>query len=221
MRAWRTHRGMASPGLRRQRQAPRSTRLGRLLRGLRPDRNPLRRGTDRAETALLAGLLAVFLAGAPLAAYGAGSWAYATSAREAQAQQAVSHQVRATLLQAAPGWDAAGIGADVQARWTAPDGQVRTGQVYAPDGAAAGSTVSIWVNRSGQITDVPLQRSQVQGRAQLSAAIAVVVTAVLLVMAGLAGRWLLDRRRLAGWDAEWLAAGTRWRPGGKTPASGD
>src|ERR1700753_1798194 len=32
--------------------------LGRQVRGLRPDRNPLRRGTDRLETCLLAGLLA-------------------------------------------------------------------------------------------------------------------------------------------------------------------
>lgn len=215
MRAWRS-RGRRLPG-----QARRSTWLGRLLRGLRPDRNPLRRGTDRAETAMLAGLLAAFLAGAPFAAHAAGSWTYATSVREAQAQQAVSHQVQATLLQAAPGWGAAGIGSDVKARWTAPDGQVRTGLVYAPDGAAAGSTVAIWVSQTGQISDAPLQPSQVQGRTELAEGIAVAVVAVVLLIVGVAGRWALDRRRLAGWDAEWLAAGTRWRPGGKTPASGD
>ena len=216
MRAWPGHRRPASPG-----RAPRSTRLGRLLRGLRPDRNPLRRGTDRAETAMLAGLLVTFLAGAPFAAHAAGDWAHATSAREAQAQLAMSHQVPATLLQAAPGWSAAGAGADVMARWTAPDGRARTGPVWAPDGMAAGSQVTIWVSQTGQIASVPLQPSQVEGRTQLAEAIAVAVIAVVVIVAGLAGRWALDRRRLADWDAEWLAAGTRWRPGGKTPASGD
>ena len=39
-------------------------RLGRWLRGRRIDRNPLRRGSDRAQTAMLGLLLAAFLAGA-------------------------------------------------------------------------------------------------------------------------------------------------------------
>jgi hypothetical protein len=41
-------------------------------RELRPDRNPLCRACDRAEAALLAGLLAAFLIGVPLAAVFAG-----------------------------------------------------------------------------------------------------------------------------------------------------
>jgi hypothetical protein len=28
-------------------------------------------------------------------------------------------------------------------------------------------------------------------------------------------RWALDKRRLAAWDAGWLAAGLRWTPGRK------
>ena len=87
MRAWRCPRDPR--GLR-------STWLGRLLRGRRFDRNALRRGSDRAETVVLGVLLAAFLAGAPFAAHSAGSWTYATSVREAQAQQAALHQVPAT-----------------------------------------------------------------------------------------------------------------------------
>jgi hypothetical protein len=34
-----------------------------MMRRLRPDRNPLRRTADRVEAAIMAGLLAVFLAG--------------------------------------------------------------------------------------------------------------------------------------------------------------
>ena len=87
------------------RRRPRTYWLGRVLRGRRLDRNPLRRRSDRVETAVLGLLLAAFLAGLPFAAHVAGSWAYATSAREAQAQRASLHQVPATLLKAAPAWN--------------------------------------------------------------------------------------------------------------------
>src|SRR6516164_807232 len=136
-----------------------STWLGRLAHGLWLDRNPLRRRSDRAETAMLGVLLTVFLAGAPVAAHAAGSWTYATSAREAQAQQATSHQVPATLLQA--GQSAGGYGAEANARWRAPGGHVVTGQVFVPNTAAAGSTVMVWIDQAGQLTDSPLNASQV------------------------------------------------------------
>jgi hypothetical protein len=211
MRAWR-HRGNSA--------VPGTTRLGRLLRGHRPDRNPLRRGSDRAETAMLGLLLAAFLAGAPFAAHLAGSWTYAMSARQAQAQQATVRQVSATLLQSAPS-NFSGYGSQANARWKAPDGQMRTGPVFVPDGSAAGSTVMVWVTTTGQLTEPPLQRSQITGRTELSEALAVAVLAVTLCTAGLVGRRLLDRHRLAAWDAEWLATGPRWSPGGRTPGNGD
>ena len=189
-------------------RSPGSTRLGRLARGLRLDRNPLRRGSDRAETAMLGVLLAAFLAGAPFAAHAAGSWTYATSIREAQVQQATLRQVPATLLQAAP----SNISNEANARWKAPDGQVRTGQIFAPSGAPAGSTVMVWVNQAGQLTDSPLQHSQVTGRANLARVLAVIALAGMLLILGLVGRWVLDRRRLAAWDTDWLATEPRWSP---------
>jgi hypothetical protein len=169
---------------------------------------------------MLALLLAAFLAGAPFAAHAAGSWAYAAATREAQAQRADFHQVPATLLQAAPASFSEG-GAELQARWKAPDGQVRTGQVFVLSGSAAGSRVMVWVNQSGQLTDSPLQGSQVAGRTDMARAVAVVGLAVTLIILGEAGRWALDRRRLAGWDAEWLATQSRRSPGGRTSSNGD
>ena len=193
-------------------RTPANARSGwptRVARGLRLDRNPLRRGSDRAETALLGVLLAAFLAIAPFAAHAAGSWTYATSAGEAQAQQAALHQVPATLLQATTPWGFEG-GAEVQARWRAPNGQMRTGQVFVAGSALAGSTVMVWTNQAGQVSDSPLQRSQVTGRADLARALAVAALAVTLLTVGLGGRWALDRRRLTAWDAEWLATEPRW-----------
>jgi hypothetical protein len=192
-----------------------------VLRGWRPDRNPLRRGSDWAETAMIGVLLAAFLAVAPFAAYTAASWTYAASARQAQAQQAALHQVRATLLQAATPWSLGDGGAEANARWTAPDGQVRTGQIFVLNAAPTGSTVTIWVNQAGQLSGSPLRHSQVEGRTDIARVLAVAGLAVVLAVVGMAGRWALDRRRLAGWDAEWLAAGPRWSPGGRTPGNGD
>ena len=190
---------------------PRSTWPGRLLRGRRLDRNPLRRGSDRAETALLGVLLAVFLVGAPFAAHAAGSWTYATSAREAQAQQTALHQVPATLLQAAS-FGMSEYGSEANARWKAPDGQVRTGDVFVLTAAPAGSTVMVWVNQAGQLTDPPLEHSQVTGRADLARGVTIAGLAVTLIIAGLAGRWMLNRRRLAAWDTDWMATEPRWSP---------
>jgi len=187
-----------------------STRTGRLLRGRKVDRNPLRRGSDRVETAVLGVLLTAFLAGAPFAAHAAGSWTYATSAREAQAQQAAWHQVRATLLQAATPGGLAEDGSEAQARWKAPDGQARTGEVFVVSTAPAGSTVPVWVDQAGQLTNAPLAHSQVTGRADLARWTAVAALAIVLIIVGWAARWALDRRRLAAWDAEWLATGPRW-----------
>jgi hypothetical protein len=189
---------------------PRSTRLARWLRGWRPDRNPLRRRSDRAETVILGLLLAAFLAGAPFAAHVAGRWTYAMSAREAQSQQAALHQVRATLLQAAQPWSQ--YGAEAEARWRAPDGHVVTGQVFVPNGKPAGSTVMVWVNQAGQLTDSPLDASQVASRADLSEVLAVAGLAVALTVVGGLVHWVLGRRRLAAWDADWLATGPRWSP---------
>jgi hypothetical protein len=187
-----------------------STWLDRWLRGWRLDRNPLRRRSDRAETAILGVLLVAFLAGAPFAAHAAASWTYATSKREAQAQQAAAHQVPATLLEAA---QSVGVySAEANARWRAPDGHMVTGQVFVPSGAVAGSTVEVWVNQAGELTDSPLDASQVASRAGLGEVLAVSGLAVALITIGGLVHWALVRRRLAAWDADWLATGPRWSP---------
>jgi hypothetical protein len=188
---------------------PRAHRLGRWLRGRRIDRNPLRRGSDRAETAVLGLLMAAFLAGAPFAAHAAGNWAYATSAREARAQQAAIHQVQATLLQAAPAGNPYQV-PDVDARWLAADGRMHTGPIYAPSGMAAGSTVQVWINQAGQPTGPPLQHEEVVSRVQLATGCAIGGLAITLIVVGWLARWSLDRRRMAAWDADWMAHGPRW-----------
>jgi hypothetical protein len=200
---------MTRPGLRLG-----TSWLARLLRGLRLDRNPLRRGSDRAETVVLGALLAAFLAAAPFAAHVAGSWAHASAVRDAQAQRASLHQVTATLLRAAPVLSSYGSasGFTVEARWRAPDGRVRTGELFVTADMAAGHSARIWVDRAGRLTSPPLSQDQVAGRVQLAAGVAVGGLAVVLIMAAWLARRGIDRRRMAAWDADWLANGPRWSP---------
>jgi hypothetical protein len=196
----------------RQRE-PRMTRLCRLARGRRPDRNPLRRASDLIETAMLAVLVVAFLVAAPFAAQLSGASMRATAHQTQLAQQAAWQEVTAVVLKPASGSQAGGWGvadAPVLARWTAPDGTVITGQVPEPPGTVAGAKVPVWVTRAGQLTNPPLLDSQVSDLVLVTQLLSVVGLAIALTVTGLLGHWALDKRRMAAWDADWRATGPRW-----------
>ena len=163
---------------------------------------------------MIGALLAAFLAAAPFAAHAAGAWGHDSAARQAQAQQASLVQVTATLLWSAPILAGYGSGSDfaAEARWRVPDGPVRTGELFVTPDAAASHSTRIWVDQTGRLTNPPLSRDQMTGRAQLAAGVAVGSLAAVLATAGWLVRRSLDRRRLSGWDTEWLANGPRWSP---------
>jgi hypothetical protein len=192
----------------------RVTRLGRFVRGRRPDRNPLRRASDRVETAVLAMLVIAFLAAAPFAAQAAGAWAHARAHKAQLTEQASWHQVPARVLKVTTGVQGGGgyawLGSQAEARWTAPDGKVITGEIPVAPGTATGTTVRLWTTKEGKITDPPLQDSQVADDALLAGTISVIALATLLAITCMLARHVLDRRRMAAWDAEWRATGPRW-----------
>jgi hypothetical protein len=181
-----------------------------MARGLWPDRNPLRRRLDRVEGVIVGGLAVAFLAGAPLAAGAAGHLSYLYGAHTAHAQQAAWHQVPAVLLATAPTTGYTGYLSQVRARWRAPDGAWRTGRVPAPPGERAGGMVRVWVDAAGRPTGPPLQLLQVHGQAVLAAILAPVVLGLVLLCTGQLAHYLLGRRRLAAWGAEWRATGPQW-----------
>ena len=121
-----------------RRPAVAAARAAGAVRGLWPDRNPLRRTIDRIEAVIASGLVVAFLAGAPLAAVVGGHAAYRSAARIAHTQQAAWHQAPAVLLATAPAALYRQDQVNAQARWTAPDGTGRTGTVLAPPGTKAG-----------------------------------------------------------------------------------
>lgn len=198
--------------MRGRQRKPGSTRAGRLVRGWRLDDNPLRRASDRAETLALIVLAAVFLVCAPLIAPAASAWAHAAAQRAALAQAASWTQVTAVVV-AKPTPPVVGYQdymATAQARWTAPDGAVVTGGIPVPAGTKAGATVSVWTTRDGQLTSAPLTGAQVASLTGLAGFAGVAGLAVALALADALARWLLNRRRLAGWDADWQATEPRW-----------
>ena len=193
-----------------RRRKIRVTRTGRFVRGRRPDRNPLRRGSDRVETAVLAVLIIVFLVAAPFAALASSSWALARAHQAQLAERASSYQVPALVLKLeAPSGGAYGD-PSAHARWTAHDGKVVTGDIAVPLGAAVGSTQWLWTTADGRLTDSPLEDSQVTGQAYFAEGFSVFTLAVLVTITGLLARRTLDKRRMAAWDTEWRATGPRW-----------
>ena len=184
-----------------------------LARKLGLDRNPLRRRSDKIALGLTAGALAAFLAGAPFLALAAASWV-GHAANTEQAMQRGWRQVPAVLGKdaAAPGSINGGYFADawVPARWSAPDGRARTGEIPVAAGLPAGHTVLLWVNASGTPTGAPTRPQAVPARKIFTAAFAVVVLGLILAYLTTAGTWLLDRRRLADWSSEWAVIEPQW-----------
>jgi hypothetical protein len=182
-----------------------------LTRRLGLDRNPLRRPSDKIAACLAALLTAVFLVGAPLVSLVAARWAGPAGATGQQAARSW-RQVPAVLLRATPPLTVAGavFGSPlVPARWTVPDGRTRTGRIQVGTGLAAGSTVRLWVDAAGSPTGPPPRPSALVAD-QVLAAVAPVALGIVLWWLAWAGRWVLDRRRLADWETAWAAMGPRW-----------
>ncbi len=179
------------------------------------DANPLRRGSDRAEAWLRIGLVLAFLIASPLAAIGLGKLTSAASYSAARAQAASEQYVPAVLVEKVaraaddPLYGASGF-VWARARWTAPDGQRQTGNVPAPVGSKAGRTVSIWVDRAGQLAYPPIGESQIASRVIAVIALTPAALGILLLIVLWLAKAVLDRRRLQDWAAEWSAVEPQW-----------
>ena len=190
---------------------PGVTWLGRFVRRWRFDRNPLRRATDRAETALLTLLVAAFAIGTPFAVLATGAWAQGAARNAQLAQEASRHQVTAVVLSVTPppagqeklAWQA-------RARWSAPDGKAVTAEVPLPSSVTAGQQIQVWTDLSGALSSAPLLDAQVAGQADFARAFAVLGSAGVFIVAADVILWAFDKRRMTAWDADWQATGPRW-----------
>jgi hypothetical protein len=175
--------------------------------------NPLRRRVDRAESAIIVGLIAAFLVAAPLLAMFAGRAADAAGIREQRAARGWA-EVPAILQQgaAAGAMNLTGDGnvSWVRARWTMPGGIPHTGLVAVALNARAGDRTMVWVTQAGQLTHPPLTRAQVHRSQVLAETLAPLGLAAVLLAVGGVIRLVANRRRIAGWTQAWETTGPRW-----------
>jgi hypothetical protein len=186
--------------------------LLRAIRGARPDRNPLRRGTDRLETCLLVGLFAVMAGVTPFAARLTAHAAYTSALHMRQEQLADRHQVQAVLTKNAGPVSGYSITAYVltPATWTSVTGVHRSDEVPAEPGSHKGTSVTVWTDRNGYLDSPPLPASEVASQADAAMVGVIIAGGVIYIIGAAAIRQLLNRRRMAAWEADWLATAPTW-----------
>jgi hypothetical protein len=186
--------------------------LFRAVRGARPDRNPLRRRTDQLETGLLAGLFVAAAVGAPFAAQAAGRAWHADATQTRQAQLALRHEVTAVLAQSAGVIGEYTLSSQVPtlASWKSAGGTLRAGDVPALPGSRPGTLVNVWTDANGYLVSPPLTVAQVADQTDAARVTAVGGIIVGYMASTLAIRRLLNRRRMAAWDADWVATARVW-----------
>jgi hypothetical protein len=177
------------------------------------DHNPLRRRLDLIDGWLVPTVIAAFIALGPLLAGGVGLWVHADNAAAQRAERSW-HEVRAVVLAPVPGPATSGNGSNswlawAPARWTA-DGRPQTGNVPAPAGTSQDAVVPVWLNRAGRVQVPPLTAGAARARVVIAALFALASLGVLLTILAALARWLIDRRRLAGWEAAWRSVGPQW-----------
>ncbi len=172
--------------------------------------NSLRRRTDKAGAYGKAALLAVFLIGTPVACTVTGIWAHHSAMTEMRVEQSW-HQVPAVVLESISQQDIYDYGGLVwtSARWTAA-GRQHNGTIAINNEARAGTRVPIWVNASGQSSGAPVSSGDALLRVVDYVVLTPIALAIALLLLAAAGRYLLNRRRMAGWEADWACVGPQW-----------
>jgi hypothetical protein len=179
-------------------------------------RSTLRRTSDRIEAWLTLVLVLTMLLVAPGVGWWAGRSTYLHDVRSTAWERQHRFPVDAVLLDDAYGRsDDGGSGlpppapALTRARWTGPDGAVRTGMIFSGAAQHSGATVRIWVDDHGAVVARPVRRNAMVD-AILVAVLA--VSGLAVALCGVHGIvvWRLNRHRLRAWQDDWLLVEPRW-----------
>jgi hypothetical protein len=105
------------------------------------------------------------------------------------------------------------------ARLTPSGDPERTGQIPVSTGLSTGRPmVPLWLAPAGSRARPRLTHRGLVANEAAAALVATVALGITLLSLAWAGRWLLDRRRVADWEAEWAVVGPqyakRFRPRG-------
>jgi hypothetical protein len=185
----------------------------RLTRRLGLDRNPLRRRCDVVAAWLLPAAVVAFLALCPLM-YGVTGLRVRADNAALQRADLAGRRVTAMLLQSAPGAAQSDNGANTWTVWTPArwriGGRPHTGDVPVASGTSAGTRVLAYLDRAGQVEPLPLTPPQLSARVVEDSCYGMAAVVALLAGVTFLASRAMDRRRLAGWQTEWLTVGPRW-----------
>jgi Flp pilus assembly protein TadB len=184
---------------------------GHALRRLTLGSGPLKRTSDRLE-AFARILLGFVLLLAIAVALAVATATYTQRRSEATAQAADRQRVMAELLEdaSAPASGDVAYVRQASAVWTAPSGDEHQEVITVSPGARAGSTLFIWVDRSGDRTSPPMGDGDVAAPAVGHALLTYLGISVVAVGAYRFFRSLLERSRARRWGTEWEAVEPVW-----------
>ncbi|APE20118.1 MULTISPECIES: Rv1733c family protein [Streptomyces] len=183
--------------------------------------NPLRRTTDLVEAWVAFAALALLCLVVPLTGWAAGASAHGSLQRAVRTQQEQRVPTSARVVRAADrpvggGRTAEATGEErlrrsVVARWTAPDGTVRTATVTtARRTSAPGTTFPLWTDRHGNPVAPPMHPDTARAHAIVAGLTAALLAGLMVETV----RRLAVRRlvllRYARLDRAWAAVGPDW-----------
>jgi hypothetical protein len=148
----------------------------------------------------------------PFAARLASHASYAAALQVRQEQLTDRHLVQAVLTRDAGQVGGYSITAYVltPATWTSATGVRRSGEVPAGPGSLKGTSISVWTDRNGYLDSPPLAASEAASQADAATVGVIVAGGVVFITGAAAIRQLVNRRRMAAWDADWVATAPTW-----------
>ncbi|UIX34168.1 Rv1733c family protein [Streptomyces sp. GQFP] len=168
-------------------------------------RSPLRRRSDRAEAWIVLGTWFLALLGAVLAGV-----ATADAMERGMAEnRAQTRAVSAVLTENATESELGTVW--VKVRWTDANGGSHTDRTKVDADTTAGTTVTVWVNREDELVSKPVAPSEARLQAAAGGVLVALGAGTGVLVAGRLPRALLERWRLAEWEAEWERVGPGWR----------
>lgn len=171
----------------------------RCVRLYRPDRNPLRRRSDRWEALVVAFAIGLVLLSVWPVTLVSGA-VYRNGLREEAAGPKSRQFVLVTLVATATGGR----------QWQRQDGTPVTGHVTPFTELPVGTTQRVWVDGRNQVTIRPREHAETLMSTAV-AAFGLELSAIILVFFGYrAARYSLDRGRYAEWTTAWAVAEERW-----------
>jgi len=189
--------------------------ISRMARRAFPGRNQLATPGDRLEGAALVLAVLIALIAIPVAGAIGSEW-YTTQKVQVATEQQNRHRAEAVLIEDAPqplgsaGRRSAVESPRVQATWRASDGTERHGTVQANYDAKAGTTVQIWIDRSGALAKAPLTAGGAAFNAITIAVLLWTAVAAVMILLYLVVRSTHQRIRLRRWAGEWERIAPGW-----------